>query len=273
MAIALDVTFNEKSLSNEFGIGLLSYKVQSAPTRKTRGIDIPGRDGTYKVNSSYSSKSIELSVVVEGATPEKVHEKIRKFLSWLSQQDQPKVVFTDNPKVFVYADLDEADEYYVTRGVENAMTQLTITLYQYDPFFYENGKMSYTWECIPGEVYNVLNEGIHTPYVIRLSGTESALTQYNSTSLGHNAMDGTPVSSNINLVVNGVAQSYAGTIGYKDVLEVDGKELTIAKNGISVISDWEGDINDLIYGDNTFVMTNLENENLYVTIEFYRRWL
>ena len=71
----LDVSFNDVSLSEEFGIGLLSYTIQSATSRKTRGIDIPGRDGTYKVNSAYSSKQIELSVVVEGATPSKVHEK------------------------------------------------------------------------------------------------------------------------------------------------------------------------------------------------------
>jgi len=34
----LDVSFDGKSLSNDFGIGLLSYKVQSATSRKTRGI-------------------------------------------------------------------------------------------------------------------------------------------------------------------------------------------------------------------------------------------
>lgn len=271
--VKLDVLFNEESLSEKFGIGLLSYEIQSASSRKTRGIDIPGRDGTYKVNSAFSSKKIELSVVVQGATPNEVHKKIRTFLSWLSQQDEPKVIFTDNPDVFVRADLDTASEYYVTRGIENAMTYLTIDLYQYDPFTYDNGVIAYSFEATPGKVYDILNEGMYVPYVIYVSGTESALTEYMSTSIGHSAMDSTPIASNIVINVNDIQQLYQGTIGYEDVLEINGRELTVSKNGSSAIADWQGDIEDLVYGTNTFSIANTEGINLFVTIEYYRRWL
>lgn len=271
--LKLDVSFNGESLSEKFDIGLLSYEIQSASSRKTRGIDIPGRDGTYKVNSAFSSKSIQLSVVVQGATSSEVHKKIRTFLSWLSQQDEPQVIFTDNPDVFVRADLDAASEYYVTRGIDNAVTQLTIDLYQYDPFTYDNGVIAYSFEATPGKTYEILNEGMYVPYVIYISGTESALTEYMTTSLGHSATDSTPVASNIVVNVNGVEQLYQGTIGYEDVLEINGRELTVGKNGVSAMADWEGDMEDLVYGTNTFSVTNTEGINLFVTIEYYRRWL
>ena len=276
MAVKLDVSFNGMSLSEKFGIGLLSYQIQSATSRKTRGVDIPGRHGMYKVKSAYSSKSITLSVVVEATTSGEVHKKIRTFLSWLSYQDEPKIIFTDNPDVFVKADLDSSSEYYVTRGVDNAMTYLTIELYQYDPFTYDNGIMSYNLKCVPGESYDVLNEGIDTPYIIRLSGIENNSTQYMSTSLGHNTLaleDGSFIASDVTLIVNGVKQLYRGTLSHKDVLEIDSEKLTITKNGESVITDWEGDINDLVYGNNTFIISNLENVNLNMTVEYYRRWL
>lgn len=269
----LDVSFNDTSLRDEFGIELLSYTIQPASTRKTRGVDIPGRDGIYKVNSAYSAKQIELSVVVEAATPKEVHKKIRTFLSWLSQQDEPKVIFTDNPDVFVKADLDSADDYYVTRGTDNAVTQLGIKLYQYDPFQYDNGVISYSFECTPGKVYDIINSGIYVPYVIYLSGTESALTEYLATGLGTNNLDSEPIASNIVIDVNGTQQLYQGTIGYEDVLEINGRDLTVLKNGESVIADWQGDIDDFIYGTNTFSMNNTEGISLFVTIEFYRRWL
>lgn len=273
MAVKLDVTFDGESLSEKFGIDLLNYNIQSASSRKTRGIDIPGRDGTYKVNSAFSSKQIELSVVVQGATSKEVHKKIRTFLSWLSQQDEPKVIFTDNPDVFVRADLDTSSEYYVTRGIDNAMTYLTINLYQYDPFTYDNGVIAYSFEATPGKVYNILNEGMYVPYVIYVSGTESALTEYVSTSIGHSAMDSEPLASNIVIDVNGIQQLFEGTIGYEDVLEINGRELTVSKNGMSAISDWQGDMEDLVCGTNTFSITNTEGINLFVTIEYYRRWL
>lgn len=269
----LDVTFNEMSLREKFGIGLLSYTIQSASSRKTKGIDIPGRDGTYKVNSSYSSKQIELSVVVEAATPSGVHKKIREFLSWLSQQDEPKIIFSDNPDVFVRADLDTASDYYVTRGTDNAVTQLEITLYQYDPFQYDNGIISYSFECTPGKKYDIINSGMYVPYVIYLSGSESALTEYLATGLGTNNMDADPIASNILLNINGIEQLYEGTVAYEDVLEINGRDLTVTKNGASTITNWQGDMENLIYGTNIFSMSNMEGINLFVTIEFYRRWL
>ena len=273
MAVKLDVTFNDESLSEKFGIDLLSYNIQSASSRKTRGIDVPGRDGTYKVNSAFSSKQIELSVVVQGATPAEVHKKIRTFLSWLSQQDEPKVIFTDNLDVFVRADLDNASDYYVTKGIDNAMTYLTINLYQYDPFTYDNGVVAYSFEAVPNKIYEIPNEGLYTPYTIYMSGTESALTEYMSTSLGHSALDSTPLASNIIINVNDIQQVYQDTIGYEDVLEINGRELTVNKNGTSTIIHWQGDIEDLVYGTNTFSMSNTEGMNLFVTIEYYRRWL
>lgn len=273
MAAKLDVAFNGISLSEKFGIGLLSYKIQSATSRKTRGIDIPGRDGTYKVNSTYSSKRIELSVVVEATTPGKVHEKIRTFLSWLSQQDEPKVEFTDNPDVFVKADLDNSSDYYVTKGIDNAMTYLTIELYQYDPFTYDDGVISYSFEAEAGKAYSIFNEGMYTPYVIYVSGSESALTEYMATSLGHSSADATPVVSNIEIEINGVKQIYKGTVAYEDVIEINGRDLTISKNGASAITDWQGDIEDLSYGPNIFSMSNTEGINLRFVIEYYRRWL
>jgi len=273
MAVKLDAKFNGKSLSEDFGIGLLSYEIQSASSRKTRGVDIPGRDGMYKVKSTYSPKKAELKVVVEAETTDKVHKKIRTFLSWLSQQDEPQVVFTDNPDVFIKADLDESSEYYVTRGVENAMTQLTIDLYQYDPFTYDNGVISYSFEALSDKVYDILNEGIYTPYVIYLSAAKSALTQYASTSLGHSTMNEVPVASNVVIEVNGIKQTYNGILTIDDVLEINSKELTVNKNGESAISDWEGDIEDLVYGQNAFKMSNTEGIKLFVKIEFYRRWL
>ena len=273
MAVKLDVTFNGESLSEKFGIGLLSYKMQSATSRKTRGIDIPGRDGTYKVNSAYASKSIDLSVVVEAATPGEVHKKIRTFISWLAQQDKPKIIFTDNPDVFVKADLEGPSDYYVTRGLDNAMAYLTIELYQYDPFTYDNGIIGYSFEAMPGKVYDILNEGMYVPYAIYMSGTESALTEYMATSIGHSSLDSTPVASNIVVDVNGIKQLYQGTVGYEDVLEINGTDLMVLKNGKSVISDWQGDIEDLTFGTNTFMMNNTEGIALFVRIEFYRRWL
>lgn len=273
MAVNLDVSFDGKSLGNDFGIGLLSYKVQSATSRKTRGIDIPGRDGSYKVDSAYSSKSITLSVVVEGATPNLVHKKIRTFISWLAQQNEPKVIFTDNPEVFVKADLDTSSDYYVTRGIDNAMTYLTIELFQYDPFTYDNGIIGYSFEAMPGVVYDILNEGMYTPYTIYLSGTESALTEYMATSIGHGSLEGIPVASNIEVNVNNIRQSYEGTVGYEDVLEINGADLTLSKNGVSVISDWQGNIEDLVFGTNTFSINNTEGIPLFARVEFYRRWL
>jgi predicted phage tail component-like protein len=272
----LDVTFNDKSLKEDFEIGLLSYTVQSSPSRKSKGIDIPGRDGTYKVDSKYSSKKIELSVVVEAATPEEVHEKIRKFFSWLSQQDQPKVTFTDNKKIFVYADFDEADEYYVTRGMDNAMTHLGFTLYQYDPFSYDKDIVSYDFECTPGKIYEIANSGIHTPYMVYMTGTKEAMTQYMATSVGHStlsASEGASICSNIRLTINGVDQIYKGTLTDEDILLIDGDELEVTKNGVSAITDWEGDIQDLVYGNNTLIMTNLENVSVFLRVEFYRRWV
>ena len=273
MAVKLDVTFDGISLSEKFGIGLLNYKIQSSTSRKTRGIDIPGRDGTYKVNSAYSSKSIDLTVVVEGATPSEVHQKIRTFISWLAQQNEPKVIFTDNPDVFVRADLETSSDYYVTRGLDNAMTYLTIQLYQYDPFTYDNGVISYSFEAIPGRVHNILNEGMYVPCTVYLSGTESALTEYIATGLGTNNLDAEPIASNISIDVNGIQQLYQGTIGYEDVLEINGTDLTVLKNGANVITDWQGNIEDLICGMNTITINNTEGITLYVTIEFYRRWL
>lgn len=273
MSTKLDVTFNGESLSEKFGIGLLSYKKQSSSSRKTKGIDIPGRDGMYKVDSAFSAIPIELTVVVEAGTSKEVHKKIRTFLSWLSQQNEPKVVFTDDPDVFVKADLDTASDYYVTRGIDNAMTSLTINLYQYDPFTYDNGAITYSFEATPNKVYDILNEGIYTPYTIYISGTESALTEYMSTSIGHSSLDSTPVASNIVIDVNGIKQTFEGTIGIEDVLEIDGKDLKVLKNGKSVITDWQGDIEDLSNGNNTFSLSNVEGISLYVTIEFYRRWL
>lgn len=273
MAINLDVTFNGLSLRDKFGIGLLSYKKQSSSSRKTRGIDIPGRDGSYKVSSAFSSKQIELSVVVEDTIADKVHKKIRMFLSWLSQQDQPKVMFTDDPDTFVKADLDVSSEYYVIRGIDNAMTYLTITLHQYDPFTYDDGVISYSFEAMPGKVYDILNEGMYTPYTIYISGTESALTEYMSTSLGHNNVDSNPIASNVVIDLNGVGQSYQGTIGYEDVLEINGTDLTVKRNGQSVVSDWQGDIEDLKYGTNLLSINNTEGIALFVKVEFFRRWL
>lgn len=273
MAVKLDVSFDGKSLSNDFGIGLLNYKIQSATSRKTRGIDIPGRDGTYKVNSAYASKSIDLSVVVEAATSSEVHKKIRTFISWLAQQNEPKVIFTDNPDVFVKADLEQSSDYYVTRGIDNAMTYLTIELYQYDPFTYDNGVIGYSFEATSGRIYDILNEGLYVPYTIYVSGTKSALTEYMATSIGHSSLDSTPIASNIVIDVNGIQQSYQGTVGYEDVLEINGTDLMVLKNGESVISDWQGDIEDLVSGTNTFTMRNTEGIALFVRIEFYRRWL
>lgn len=273
MSTKLDVTFNGKSLSDNFGIGLLSYRTQPATSRKTRGIDIPGRDGSYKVDSAYSSKSITLSVVVEAATPSDVHKKIRTFISWLAQQDQPKVVFTDNPYVFVKADLDQSSDYYVTRGIDNAMTYLTIELYQYDPFTYDDGVISYSFEAVPGKVYDILNEGMYVPYTVYLSGAENALTEYMATSIGHSSLGSRPIASNIAVTVNGIEQLYEGTIGYEDVLEINGTELVILKNGKSVVTDWQGNIEDLKYGMNTFSTSNTEGIALFARIEFYRRWL
>ena len=207
----LDVSFNDTSMRDSFGIELINYRIQSTPTRKTRGIDIPGRDGVYKVNSSFSSKQIELSVVVESTTPEGVHEKVRKFLSWLSQQDEPKVTFTDNPKVFVRADLDSSTDYYVTRGMDNAVTQLEITLYQYDPFQYDIGVISYSFECIPGRKYNIFNSGVYTPYTIYLSGNQDVLTQYMATSIGHGTLlsdEGSSIASNIALQYGSAAKEH-----------------------------------------------------------------
>ena len=177
--------------------------------------------------------------------------------------------------MFVYADLDSADDYYVTRGTDNAMTQFSFKMYQYDPFSYDVGKFSYSWEGVPGEVYNIINDGIYTPYTIYLSGTKNALTKYMASSIGHSTLtteDGSTISSNIALVVNGVSQLYKGTLTYEDVLEINGRNLTVTKNGVSVISEWDGDINDLTHGTNLLSISNTEGENLYITIEFYRRW-
>lgn len=269
----LDVKFNDMSMRNNFGIELMSYTIQSASSRKTRSIDIPGRDGTYKINSAYSSKKINLSVVVEAATSEEVHKKIRVFLSWLSQQDEPKIIFTDNPNVFVKADLDSADDYYITRGEDNAVTQFGITLYQYDPFQYDNGIISYSFECTPGKIYDIINEGIYVPYTIYLSVTEDALTEYLATGLGTNNMDSVPVASNISLKINDVRQLYQGTLSYGEVLEINGEDLTVLKNGESSVVNWQGDMEDLVYGTNTLEMSNTEGMNLYLRIDFYRRWL
>ena len=269
----LDVKFNDMSLNEKFGIGLLSYKKQSSSSRKTRGIDIPGRDGGYKVDSPFSAKSIELSVVVEAPTTEEVHKKIRVFMSWLSQQSEPKIVFTDDPNIFIRADLETSSEYYVTKGIDNALTYLTINLYQYDPFTYDNGVIAYSFEAIPGKTYDILNEGMYTPYNIKIAGKENSLTEYMSTSIGHSSLDSAPIASNIELNVNGIKQTFHGTIGYEDVLDVNGRDLTISKNGVSAITDWQGDIENLVYGLNTFSMSNTEGINLFVSIEYFRRWL
>lgn len=272
MTKKIDVTFDGTSLSEEFGIGLINYKKRSS-SRKTRGIDVPGRDGMYKVNSAFSPLSIDLNVVVEGATTKDVHKKIRMFLSWLSQQNEPKVTFTDDPDVFVRADLDSASEYTVTKGMDNAMTYLTISLYQYDPFTYDNGIISYSLEVAPNEVYDILNEGLYTPYMIYLSGTENALTEYLATGLGTNNLSAKPIASNITVNINGIQQMYEGTIGVEDVLVIDGMNLMVLKNGESAISNWQGNIEDLLNGMNTFVMSNTEGIPLFARIEFYRRWL
>lgn len=272
----LDAKFNTDVTLSSFGIGLLNYTVRAASTRKNKGIDIPGMDGTYRVKSAYSAKDINLNIVVEGATAELVHQKIRVFLSWLSQQSEVSVTFTDNPNVFVYVELDSADDYYVTRGIGNAMTQLSITLYQYDPFTYDVDKVVFNQLCAPGVVYNIINPGIYVPYLIYLSGTEDAMTQYNATSLGHSSLvseTGGIICSNILLTVNGVEQLYTGTLSDTDVLEIDGRELEVKKNGQSVISNWEGDIQDLIYGTNEISINNMESENVFMRIEFNRRWM
>lgn len=271
--VIFDVSFNDMSLNEKFGIGLLSYDIQSASSRKSKGIDIPGRDGTYKISSTFASKKITLSVVVQGATPNDVHKKVRTFLTWLSQQDEPKVMFTDNPDVFVRADLDSSSEYHVTRGVENAVTHLTIELCQYDPFTYDKEAVVHSFEATSGGTYKFTNEGIHTPYTIHISCTESAMTQYMSTSIGHGTADGGHVASNVVLNINGIRQLYCGTIERGDVLTIDGKELTVEKNGVSVITDWEGDIEDFVYGENTLTLSNMEGIKLYVAIEYHRRWL
>lgn len=273
--VSLDVTFNGLSLYEKFGIGLLSYKTQSSASRKVRGIDIPGRDGTYKLHSAFASKEITLSVVVEGANPSIVHGKIRAFTSWLTQQDAPKVIFTDNDGVFVKADFDSSSEYSVTRGIDNAMAYLTIELYQYDPFSYSVNIDSYSFDATPGRVYEFLNEGIYTPYTIYLSGTENALTEYMATSVGHNTltMNGMPIASNIVININGVQQEYSGTLTTNDVLAIDSGELTVCKNGTNAIVDWNGNIEDLINGVNKLIISNTEGVELFVKIEYYRRWL
>lgn len=269
----LDVKFNNVSMRDTFGIELASYTIQSVSSRKTRSIDIPGRDGTYKINSAYSAKQIELSAVVEASTADEVHKKIRTFFSWLSQQNEPKIIFTDNPDVFVKADLDSADSYYITRGEDNAITQLGFTLYQYDPFQYDNGIISYSFECIPGRIYNIINDGMYVPYVIYLSMIENTLMEQSAKGLGavgsynHNTISG------IKLKVNDISQLYSGTISHGDTLEINGKDLTILKNGKNVISEWEGNIEDLICGTNVLEMSNLEGANLLLKIEFHKRWV
>lgn len=272
----LDVKFNADVTLSSFGIGLMSYKVQSVSSRKNKGIDIPGMDGIYKVKSSYSDKEIEMNVVVEGNTAELVHQKIRTFLSWLSQQSEVTVTFTDNPNVFVHAELDSADDYYVTRGVGNAMTHLSIKLQQYDPFTYDIDKIVFEKLCTPGEQYDIINSGIYVPYVIYLSGTKDVLTQYNATSLGHGSLlskSGNAICSNILLTINNVQQLYSGTLTETDILEINGRELEVKKNGESVISSWEGDMQDLIYGVNKVSISNTENQKVFLRIEYNRRWV
>lgn len=272
--VKLDVKFNDKSLSEDFGIDLINYNIQSSSSRKSRSVDIPGRDGTYKINSKFSSKKIKLSVVVEDSTTEKVHKKIRTFISWLSQQDEPKVEFSDNKDVFVRADLDTSSDYYVIKGNDNALTNLTIELFQYDPFTYDNGVISYSFEANPNKIYEILNDGIYTPYTIFISNSRNALTQYMATSIGHSSLEtDNPIVSNISIEVNGIEQLYQGTLSGEEVLKIDGKELTVSKDNKSEITNWQGDIEDLLYGTNTIKVSNTEGYNLFIAIEFYRRWL
>lgn len=274
--MSLDAKINDTLIST-YGALLESYVVPSSPVIKSAGIDIPGADGIFRTKPVYSSAQIIMNIVFEDETSSLVHGKVRSFLSWLSQityggNPDFKVEFTDDEGVFRYAAYESSDDYSVTKGIFNSVAKLVVRLSMADPFVYSTEVVRYDETLEVNEEWEIENTGIYSPFGLYLYG-EGAYSVSQATSLGHSYSSAEGLASGFIINVNEQQMKYDGTLTVDGIIKIDTRGMEVYNNEVPDLVNWEGDMPELVTGDNTIVMSNMQGVPIHVVVEFYRRWL
>lgn len=258
MAIKLSMTIDDRDIS-EFGLKLVEYKTDSFPKKKTPGVDIPGAHGLQVVPSALSSRKLEVTIVCEDTTAEKVNDKIRKFFAFMfSSQNDKSIVFSDDPSIVRYAGLSEPGEYRVIQGVDSAMTQITLTFTMSDPFEYEVESVTISKTLQNGESFILDNDSMECPAVFGIK---------------NNDIEHIHGITDIVLTVNGEEVRILAPVTLPDILVIDTKNYELRLNGIVRLDLWEGEMPQLKNGKNVISISNAEEVPLTVSVRYTKIWI
>lgn len=263
-----------------FDAYLTDYNFPAGAGIKNTGIDIPGADGLYYVRNSplqYKEVLTELAFISYNSSAE-VHQNIREFLTWLRNLGQFNFYFTDDSNVYRKGYYNYSSNYSVIHGLYNYSAQFELFITQNDPYVYSNQLQTYQSRIGSGEVFYINNLGLVTPYRMYLSYSPiegvGGVIQLQAASLGHaTSASEYAETSNITINLNGNSMNYSGTVSTNDILIIDSEYYTVTKNNVSVISQFTGDILPLNPGQNEIYVTNSTGEDMFIYVEYYRRWI
>lgn len=258
----LTVNFGATSITSFEGIKLVSYDIPVGPAIKNTGINIPGDDGEYRINSPYGAEQFTIDIIVEATNTSVVSQRLRNFVTWLGNQGDMRITFSDDETVFRYAKYQSSSSYNIIDGIVHKGIQATITFHMADPFVYRSSPNSFEQTITSGTTFVIENSGIHAPYNLSVSG---------ATTTGSPSYDITINSPESDFYSHIV---YGAPVTASDVITVSSLDYTIYKNDVVDIVNFSGDVINLLGpGSNTIRIVRGGSGNINVALEWNTRYL
>lgn len=261
MAAVRQFTFNgQTSVDNDIIVTRIQRPI--LPTLRRRKLVIAGKDGAWDFGNNTYEES-QILVECELINPLSKRALIRALALWLSEKGQ--LSFSD-----------EYDKYYAgrlydtfTEEIDGVVGRFALT-FEVDPFAYSILKT--TDEVLLGDdipLGSDVSLGNSENYIFDITGPGSLdIDNFGTQSIRPTIIiDGS--IDDITISVNGKSLTYTGPISSQELI-LDGANYLAELDGVNVLDDLTGDIDDFLTlqpGNNTVTITGT-NLNCNIQFEF-----
>jgi predicted phage tail component-like protein len=241
--------------SSEFGIYLVSKSIGLLPKTRDYELTIFGKDGVKDFGTQLDQRPIDLVLKIQGEDRADLIKSMSDFAALIDpRKGYQQLIFDDDPSRYFLAKYTSANASPTVNYVIN-QAQLALGFKATDPFVYSAEEKSPSFSTVSGQTFTLFNEG--TEEIPPFITIKAPVT----------------LPQGATITINGVSVMYKGEITANDVIEIDTKNITVKKNGISSMRYWDGAFPTLQPGVNTIVETDSGGLGANVTFTYQERWL
>ncbi len=247
------ILINDVDIAN-YGVNVLEIRKNILPSLDPKTVVIPTRGVKFLNHNEILSNSATIRCLIKGTSINEVRNKIKDFMVFLAPFNTEKKIKFHDELGYRWGVVSVGDEETKNYSSSEKAILFDLTFDFYDPYIYGT-ELTTSFDTIPGNYYTVNNNGFETGFILEVKPLS------------------TFTAVNPEIIINGKSMKYMGNLVTGDVLEINTKELTIKKNGVSVLPSFEGDFIQLQAGINTIRVEEDNLNGLHLTFKYQERWL